>query len=65
MRELELFRDKLRLKVKDRMQVSLDRSFREGYLTNFAGIIGAVHPRMPGNGSRRKTRYRLESKQYG
>ena len=29
MRELELFRDKLRLKVKDKMQVNLVRSFRE------------------------------------
>ena len=52
MRELELFRDKLRLKVKDRMQVSLDDFFREGYLTIFAGITGAVHSRVPGNGSR-------------
>jgi hypothetical protein len=50
MRELELFRDKLRLKVKDRMQVSLNRIFREWYLTTLAGIIGAVHPRVPGNG---------------
>jgi len=29
MRELELFRDKLRLKVKDKMQVNLVHSFRE------------------------------------
>jgi hypothetical protein len=65
MRELELFRDKMRLKVKDRMQASLDGSFGEHFLTSFAGIIGAVHSRVPGNGSRRTARYRPGRQQYG
>ncbi len=65
MRELELFRDKMRLKVKDRMQASLDRFLGEQVLTNFAGIIGAVHSRVPGNGSRRNARYRPGRQQHG
>ena len=47
MRELELFRDKMRLKVKDRMQASLDHFLGEQFLTNLAGIIGTIHSRMP------------------
>jgi len=65
MRELELFRDKMRLKVKDRMQASFDRSFGERFLTNVAGITGAVHSRVPGHGPRRKARYRSGRQQYG
>lgn len=58
MRELELFRDKMRLKVKDRMQASLDHFLGEQPLISSTGITGAVHSRVPGNGPRRKARYR-------
>jgi hypothetical protein len=52
MRELELFRDKLRLKVKDRMQVSLGLFSSGQYPTALTGIIGAIYQRLPGNGFR-------------